>query len=206
MELDDFKAHWNTIQQKEFEQQKHTPETLNNIIMNATNTLGQLHEKNVYWNKLGKTICTMLIVVLLMILPGHYFFPDKNTTFGQAVIYVAIMIIYAIITIWVYKRQQNIFVIYNSENLKETLAKTLVEFKRFYILMNVIYLFLYPAYFYAFLKLFINAYWAMSTNTLLMLCGVLTVASLIGNHIYYKIKYFKKIKSLESDLAELNEQ
>jgi hypothetical protein len=206
MELDDFKAHWNTIQQQELKQQKHTSETLNHIIMNATNTLGQLHEKNVYWGKLGKAICTALIVMLLMILPGHYFFPDKNTTFSQAVIYVAIMIIYALVTIWVYKRQQNIFTIYRSENLRETLTKTIAEFKRFYVLMNVIYLFLYPVYFYAFLKLFINSYWAISTNTLLIICGALTAASLIGNHIYYKIKYFKKIKSLEADLMELNER
>lgn len=206
MELDDFKAHWNNIQQKEFKQQKHTPETLNNIIMNATNTLGQLHEKNVYWNNFSKVICKTLIIFLLLILVGHYFFPDKNTTFGQTVVYVAIMIIYALITIWVYKRQENIFVIYNSENLKETLTKILAEFKRFYVLVNIIYLFLFPAYFYAFLKLFINAYWAIPTNTLLIICGALTVASLIGNHIYYRIKYFKKIKSLEADLAELNEQ
>ncbi|SHM75120.1 hypothetical protein [Mucilaginibacter sp. OK098] len=206
MELDDFKAHWNTIQQKEFKQQKHTPETLNPILMNATNTLGQLHERNVYWGKLGKVICTALIVMLLMILPGHYFFPDKNTTFSQAVIYVAIMIIYALVTIWVYKRQQNIFTIYRSENLKETLTKTIAEFKRFYVLMNVIYLFLYPVYFYAFLKLFINSYWAIPTNIVLMLCGALTIVSLIGSHIYYKIKYFKRIASLEADLAELNEE
>lgn len=205
MELDDFKAHWNTIQQQELKQQKHTPETLNNIIMNATNTLGQLHEKNVYWNKLGKAICTILIIVLLLTLVGHYFFPNKGNTFGEAVIYVAIMIIYALITMWVYNRQQNIFTIYHSDNLKETLTKTIAEFKRFYVLMNVIYLFLYPVYFYAFIKLFIT-YWVIPTNVVLIICGAFTIVSLIGSHIYYKIKYFRKIASLEADLAELNEE
>ncbi|MDB5090939.1 MAG: hypothetical protein JWR09_4933 [Mucilaginibacter sp.] len=205
MELDDFKAHWNTIQQQELKQQKHTPETLNNIIMNATNTLGQLHEKNVYWNNFSKVICKILIVFLLIILVEHYFFPHKEITFGETTIYVAIMIIYAVITMWVYKRQQNIFTIYHSENLKETLTKTIAEFKRFYVLMNVIYLFLYPLYFYAFIKLFIT-YWAIPTNIVLIVCGALTIASLIGGHIYYKIKYFRKIESLEADLAELNEE
>ena len=205
MELDDFKAHWNTIQQQELKQQKHTSETLNHIIMNATNTLGQLHEKNVYWNKLGKAICTALIAVLLLSLVERYFFPDKGVAFGEATVYVVIMIIYALVTIWFYNRQQNIFTIYRSENLKETLTKTIAEFKKFYMLMNLVYLFLFPVYYYAFIKLFIT-YWAIPTNVVLIICGVLTIASLIGSHIYYKIKYFGRIASLEADLAELNEE
>ncbi|MDP9076692.1 MAG: hypothetical protein M3O71_04650 [Bacteroidota bacterium] len=204
MELDDFKAHWNNIQQQQLKQQNHTPETLNRIITNTTNTIGYLHEKNVYWNKLGKAICSMLIVVLLINLAIRYFMPEKGINLGESATYVAIMIIYALVTMWVYQRQQNIFTIYNSENVKETLAKTVREFKRFYVLMNLIYLVLYPVYFYAFIKLFMF-YWKFPAETVLIICGTATVACLLGSHIYYKIKYFKKIKSLEDDLAELNE-
>ncbi len=202
MELDDFKAHWNTIQQKEFKQE-YTTEKLKQIVMNATNTLNVINQKNAYWSKLGKAICSALIAVLLLILVLNYFMPDKNMApFGKAVIYVTIMIIYSLVTMWAYKRQQNIFTRYNGDNLKETLAKIITEFKRFYVLLNIIYLFLYPAYFYAFFKLFFS-FWALSIPVLLAICGGLTVVCLIASHIYYKIKYFRKIKSLEEDLAEL---
>ena len=56
MELDEFKTHWKDIHDSELKQQKYTTEKLDHIIMNTTNTLGELQKKNIYWSKRAKII------------------------------------------------------------------------------------------------------------------------------------------------------
>jgi hypothetical protein len=204
MELDDFKAHWNRIQEKELSKQKYTPETLNRIVMNTTNTLTEMQKKNAFWNNMAKAICPMLLVILVIFIPISYFIPNKQHTFTEALIYIAIMATFAWITLWMYDRQEKIFKIYNSENLKETLQRTIAEFKKFYITFNVVYIFLYPLYYYSMFKLLIT-YWVLPTQTLLLICGGLSIISLIAGHIYYKITYFKRIRTLQADLKELED-
>lgn len=204
MELDDFKKYWNNIQDKEIEEQKYTTEKLDHIIMNTTNTLSELLNKSIYWNKLGKAICSMLIGALLFNLVIFYFIPRKSNTFLESLLYVAILIAYALITMWVGNKQQQIFSIYNGENLKDSLTKTLSAYKRYYIIFYLIYIVVFPAYFYAMIKLFFT-YWALSTNTILIICSGGTLLALIGSHLYYRAKFAKKIKSLEINLKELED-
>jgi hypothetical protein len=209
MELDEFKAHWNTIQDKEFQQQKISPEKLEQIIMDITDTLGQMHSKSIYWRKIGKLTIRVFIVVLaavflITIIKGIYLYRLAGVVTSMA--YLIIMVLYCIVTLWIYKRQEQIFTINNSVNVKITLKQTITAFKRFYLMSNIIYLFLYPAYYYAVIKLLI-AYWHPSPQTIFITCALATAISLICSHWYYKVKFFKKLKSLEENLKRLeNEQ
>ena len=202
MELDEFKKHWNSIQDKELEQYKHSTQTLDHIIMNTTNTLDELKQKSVFWNKFSKMACTFLICGLLLNLGVSYFIPNRRSTFWESVLYAAMLIGYALVTLWAANRQQQIFSIYNSGDLKETLRKTLSAFKRHYILINFISLFIFPAYFYAMIKLFFFN-WGLSANMILMICVGGTVITLVSSHLYCKMKYGNKIKELEANLNEL---
>ncbi len=215
MELDEFKTYWNTIQDKEFEQQKLTKNKLDRIMMKITDTLDQLHQKSVYRNKISRTVCQMLIGMLfpflLIMLIKDYFVHGKNTVFSESfahivmsLLYVAIIVVYCLVTMWVSGQWQQIFTLKTHENLKEALRKTINSYKRFYVKFNIIYLFLYPTYYYAIIKLFVT-YWTPSTNTILLTCGILTIASLGLGHLYYKKKSFNKIKMLEANLKELEE-
>jgi glucan phosphoethanolaminetransferase (alkaline phosphatase superfamily) len=116
--------------------------------------------------------------------------------------YFVVMVVYCIVTIWVYKRQEQIFTIYNSDNVKETLKQTIAAFKRFYLMLNIIYLFLYPAFYYAGIKLLMT-YWHPSPQTIFITCALATAISLVCGHWYYKVKFFKKLKSLEANLKHL---
>jgi hypothetical protein len=205
MELDEFKAHWNTIQDKEFQQQKISPEKLEQIMMNTTDTLGQLHSKSIYWRKVGEPICKMLIGVLVFVFlitlveDVHL---HRLTNILANIAYLIVILLYCIITMRVYKRQEQIFTLYNSANVKDTLKQTITAFKKFYLMFNLIYLFLYPAYYYAVIKLFIP-YWHPSAQILFITCTLATVISLIGGYWYYKVKFFKKLKSLQASLKYL---
>lgn len=205
MELDEFKAHWNNIQDKEFQQQKISPEKLEQIIMDITNTLGDLRQKSIYWNKMGKSTIRMSIGVqvifcLVTFIKGLY--QHGLTSVLASISFMFILVFYCIVTLWVYKTQENIFTIYNSDNIKLTLERTIKAFKRFYLTYNVIYLFLYPAYFYAAIKLFLT-HWHPSQQTLLLTCAIATAIALIGGHWYYKVKFFNKLRSLEENLNHL---
>jgi hypothetical protein len=205
MELDEFKAHWNTIQDKEFQQHNISPEKLKQMIMNTTDTIGQLHAKSAYWRKIGKLSCQMFIGLLavfslITLIKGVFLHTPTGTL--ASVAYVIIMVLYCIITMWAYKRQEQIFTIYNSDNVKETLKQTITGFKRFYLMFNIIYLFLYPAFFYAVIKLLMT-YWHPSPKTIFITCALATAVSLIGGHWYYKVKFFTKLKSLEANLKQL---
>jgi hypothetical protein len=203
MELDEFKSYWNNIQEKEIEKQKLSTEKLNQMMMKTINTLNEIQQRNAFWNKLGAGVCSALIVVLLINLALSYLIPNHDPTFRKSIIPVLIMIVYSIATIWFYKRQEQIFNVNTNENVKETLTKILADFKRFYILLNVAYLFLFPAFYYAFIKLFMS-YWVTSTYTIIWICAVVTILSFIINHWYYHLKYFKKIKVIEDNLSELS--
>ncbi|MGY3055749.1 glucan phosphoethanolaminetransferase (alkaline phosphatase superfamily) [Pedobacter sp. UYEF25] len=205
MELDEFKAHWKTIQDNEFQQQKIPSEKLKQIIMNTTDTLGHLHSKSAYWKKFGtatnQILLGMLAVVsLIMLIKGIYL--HRIAGILESVAYLTIMVIYCIVTIWVFKRQEQIFTIYSGDNVMVTLKQTISAFRRFYLMFNIIYLFLYPAYFYAVIKLFLP-YWHPSLQTIFITCALATSISLIGGHWYYKVKFFKKLKSLEENLKYL---
>ncbi len=218
MELDEFKTYWNTIQDKEFKKQKLTTEKLDQIIMKTTETLDYLQKKSAYWSKVSKVnkpmsqiLMGMLIPFSLIILVKASFMAGKTnsigaslTYVGTSLIYMAIIVIYCYVTVWVFKRQLQIFTVNNSENLKETLRKTITDFKRFYVKFNIIYLFLYPMYYYAVIKLIIIT-WTPSTNNILLTCALLTIASLALGHLYYKLRYFNKVKLLEANLKELEE-
>ena len=203
MELDEFKLHWNAIQQKEIEEQKLTNETLNNLIMKTTSTLAEIQKTNAFWNKSGTAICASLIGILVVNLAISFFVPKYDQTYSQSVIPVIVMIVFAATSIWCYKRQQQIFDIRTDENLKEVLTKTLADFKRFYLLYNLIYIVLFPAYYYAFIVLFWGFLKISTINALFISTG-LTVISFIINHWYYKVKYFSKIKILKDTLDELS--
>ncbi len=214
MELDEFKTYWNTIQNKEFTQQKLTKEKLDQIIMKTANTLDYLQKDSDGWIKKNesnlKMLKGMLIPFSLIILVKASFMAGKTNSIGESLIYlgtslayITIILIHYFITVWTFKRQRQIFTLNNSGNLKETLTKTIADFKRFYIRFNIIYLFLYPVYFYSVIKLI--TYWTPSANILLITCALLTIVTLALGHLLYKLKYSNKIKLLEANLKELEE-
>ncbi len=202
MELDEFKTYWNEIQDK---QQKLSPQKLEHIFMETTKTVEQLKEKNLVWSKFAVATCSMLIAVLLINLIIDLFVHNKTDLWWQTLAYAVCIIVYCLVTMWAYRRQHQIFTMYNSGDVKETLHRTLSAFKRFYILFNVIYLFLYPAFFYSTMKLFV-VYWTPSFHMLLWICGSLTVVCLVAGHLYYKMRYFDKIALLRGNLRDLEEK
>jgi len=207
MELDEFKVYWQKIQEQENEQQKHTPETLKQLIMKTTNTLSEIQRKNIFWNNFAKAVCPALIAILLVNLGINYFLPSSITghSFLQAIPWVIIMVVFAIITMWASKKNEEIFNIDTTKNLKETLTKAISNFKRFQIVSNAIYLFLFPAYYWAFIKLLLNPYLKLTDHTTLWTCIVLTIVSYIANFWYYMAKFHKRFKSMEANLKELGE-
>jgi hypothetical protein len=200
MELDEFKEDWNKLQRQ---QEELSTDTINQIIMNTTITIHQMQQKNQYWNKLGKVIFPMLIVILIINVIVGYFALSPHTPMLSSVSYAFIMIVFAVISMRMYLWQEKILSYYNPGDLKASLSKTIKDFKRFYLLYNLAYLILYPAYFYAMLKLLLNVMLQLSESTILISSAVLSVLSIITGHIYYRLTYFKRIRSLEADLREL---
>ena len=208
MELDEFKAHWNIIQDKEFQQQKIEPQKLEQIIMNITETLSQMQAKSAYWKRVGKFIIQFflgLLAMVFLITCGIALYKhSKVSTVLVQMLYFAILIAYCMVTNWVYNRQQQIFTLHTGGSVRDGVKQTVTAFRQFYWQVNAIYLFLYPAYYYAVIKLLIP-YWHPSAQTILVTVTAATVISLAGGYWYYRVKFFKKLKSLEANLADLDE-
>lgn len=192
------------MQEQEAEQQKHSTQTLENIIMKTMATLEELQKKNAYWNSFGKAVCSALIAVLLVELAIVYFVPLEGHTFARSLPWVTVMILFAIVTMWMGNRLEQIFNVDTSKTLKESLTKTIADYRYTYRLWYIVYLFLFPAYFCAMIKLFLNPYWVLSTATTIWVCMVLTVLAFAGNYWYYKSKYDNRIKMLEENLKDLD--
>jgi hypothetical protein len=204
MELDEFKSYWKANQEEETKQQKHTSETLNQIIMKTTNTLGELHKKNLYWKKVMDMAGSMLIgitavnIILYLLLPQ--FFKSSRNSLPE----LAFLVLYAFISIRIFNEQAKIFDIDTTISLKDALSKAIEKFKRFYLLSNIVFLFLTPPVFYFSIKTLLGTF-NFSQTTLIWITAAITVVSFALNHYYYKQKYFKKIKSLEENLKELSD-
>ena len=201
MELEELKENWNKLQQQ---QKELSTQTINQIIMNTTTTIHQMQQKNQYWNNLGKVIFPMLIIVLIINVIIGYFVAKPHTTFLSSVSYALIMIVFAVVSMYMYRWQEKILAYYNAGDLKASLTKTIKDFKRCYLIYNLTYLVLFPAYFYAMFKLLLNVVLHLSENTTLISCTMLSILSIISCHLYYRVTYFKRIRSLESDLRELD--
>lgn len=200
MELDEFKENWNNLQQQQKELETNT---INKIIMNTTVTINEMQQKHSYWSNFAKVVFPALIVVLIINLAIGYFAPVQHTAFLPRVSYALIMIIFAVASLYMYRWQENILNHYNAGDLKASLAKTIKDFRRFYLFYNLVYLVLYPAYFYAMFKLLVNEVLHLSENTTLISSAVLSILSMVAGHIYYRVTYFKRIRSLQADLKEL---
>ncbi|KEQ29138.1 hypothetical protein N180_09850 [Pedobacter antarcticus 4BY] len=185
------------------------------MIMETTDILDDLQKKSAYWSNSNKTTFQMLkgltIPFLLLMIVKISFMPNKISSDGAALsnvatsaAYMAVIVIYCLVTVRVLKRQLQIFTLDNNGNLKEKLTNTIIDFKKFYVTFNLTYLFLYPIFYYAVIKLMIiNG--ATSLDNTLLICGLLTIASLALGHLYYKIQYLSKIKLLEAHLKQLEE-
>jgi Ca2+/Na+ antiporter len=220
MELDDFKANWNTSQQAAINQQKLSTDKLDKLMTHSTTALQEIQKRNNYWYKLGMPIFSALIIILLVEMVIFYFVPGKDNVFREMLLPVSIMLVFAVVSMWIYKRHQQIFDVDVSENLRETLRKTVTDFKRFYILYILVYSVLFPAYFYALITFFTGmmrragAHDTFIRNTteslslsiphMIALCISLTIVALLINHWYYRVKYFKYIKILQLNLKELD--
>jgi hypothetical protein len=212
MELDEFKTYWKTIQDKEFNQQKLTKEKLDEIVMETAQTLELLQSKSTYWiksNRINIRKLRIFVIPFLLIILMNAFSMNGETAWalatyvGSSIAYLGIILMHYFTTVWIFRRQQEIFTCNNSESLKETLTKTIGDFKRFYIRFNIIYLFLHPIYFYSVIKLI--TFWTPPQKTLLLTCALLTIVTLVISHLLYKLKYSDKIKSLKANLKELEE-
>ena len=178
------------------------------IIMNTTTTLSLLQSRTDFWKQLNNTTNKILIILLAVVLVlrsiddilGH-----NLADIPMAIIYALVIAAYSKYSVWFFKRQAKIFTLYNNANLKEGLSQTVTTFKRFYWNFNVLFVIIGPIYFYATIKLFIP-YWHPTQQGVYITCIIATIISLIGSHWYYSVKFFKKLRSLDENLKELESQ
>ncbi|MBC8054107.1 MAG: hypothetical protein H7Y13_13660 [Sphingobacteriaceae bacterium] len=202
MELDEFKRYWQDGKGPEFEFRAQTAEKLNEIIMKTISTVNELQAKNLYWKKMGDVSCGILLGVLAVNILLHIILPARFNPPGYNLIEIAFLALYAVITIRVFRYQAAIFDFDTTHALKDTLAKATLRFRRFYVRMNLIYLFLFPVTFFIILKMILGPLDLGKDNLMFLSAGV-TALTFLFNHLYYREKYFKKISALETNLKEL---
>jgi hypothetical protein len=220
MELDDFKASWNASQEEDINKQKLSTDKLEQLMKHSNSALQQIQKTNDYWYKTGVTVCTTLIAILLVEVALSLFVPDMKKSFGQSLWPILVMMVFALTTIWFYKRQQQIFAVEFNNNIKEALSKVVTDFKRFYVLYMAVYSVLFPVYIYAIFALLLGTVgkagnaaphinhivnrFSLSGTGSIAVCVGLSIVCLLLSHWYYKVKYFKYIKILKLNLKEID--
>ncbi|MHA6248238.1 hypothetical protein ACXYMU_09905 [Pontibacter sp. CAU 1760] len=202
MELEEFKAHWKAVQQEDIIQQEHTPETLNQIIINTTNTMGELQEKSSYWRTFGSWNSGLMLLLVIVYCSMLYYRGEAVQTILDKLPLITIIVVFALFSNWVYKRQEEIFSATTNESLKEGIRNTLLNFKRYYRFTNLVFLLLAPVAFYAIFELFLKGM-ALPLSSILLISIALTVFSFAIRYWYYRTIYFKRIKAMEANLSEL---
>jgi len=206
MELDDFKKDWKSYIENEFKNSPIISEKTKDITMNTADTLTELTNKNTHWWKTIKATMALLLIILGINLLMYFIFPEKFQHIENAFPYFAVIISFALISLALYYVQFKIFEIDISVDLKSVLEKAISQFRKFYLVYNIIYLLLFPVLFYFVMKVsFRLSHVEISLNLGMWLSGILTIICLGINHLYYKKKYFNRINKLKDNLRELTE-
>ncbi|MCJ8166053.1 hypothetical protein MKJ04_14495 [Pontibacter sp. E15-1] len=202
MELEEFKAHWKAVQQEDIKQQEHTPEALNQIIKNTTNTMGELQEKSSYWRTIGSWNSGLMLLLVIGYCSMLYYRGEAVQTIIEKLPLLAVIVVFALFSNWVYKRQEDIFSATTNESLKEGIRNTLLSFKRYYRFTNSVFLLLAPVAFYAVFELFLTGL-ALPLSSIIFISFALTGLSFLLRYVYYRTIYFSRIKAMETNLREL---
>lgn len=202
MELDEFKKHWNAAQKEEIKQQEHSTETINTMIMNTTNALGELKKKSIFWRKIGGWNSALLILLVITYIGRLFLKSEGSLDWVAKLPLIAILIMFILFSKWTYNRQEEIFSNNTNASLKESLRKTLLDFKSYYRFTNLIFLIISPLAFYAVFKLSLTGS-ELSLTTIMLSSIALTGISMLSRYWYYKTVFFRRIKDMESNLSEL---
>jgi hypothetical protein len=207
MELKEFKKIWNQELEKENSTTINTSEILNAILMNANSLMGKLNSTTLYWWKLARNTFTLLILVLLLNIGMFFLFPHKFQNLQNALPVYSTIGVFALSTLWIYYEKAKIFEVYDSNNLKQSIENVLKRFNRWYTLSTLFYIVVFPPVFYVIIKITLQSFHAtLPFKTEIGYSLLLSIVSLIGNHLYYKRTYFKWLDNLKINLQELSEE
>lgn len=206
MELNEFKDLWKADFEKETTGDKLTEEKLNKIMMKATTTLTKLNHSNLYWWKFTKYLVIVLLTVLLTKAATLTMGNNSTPLINSPILYLGLIALFGLTTLWMYYELVKIFEVTDISNLKLTIEIAIKRFKRWYLMVNLIYLLLLPLVFFASLRNVLPAYHIqLSVNTDLIITVAVSVFILIANHINFKFTYFKWLNSMQKNLDELSE-
>lgn len=206
MELDDLKNTWQAYLRQEKEHSQPLSEHLNEKKMNVSNTLSKLSSTTIYWWKFTKNVIILLFTCLLFNLMLFFIFPERFQNLEHALPVFGMVALFGLITLWTYYEQVKIFDISDAVNIKAALKSTMGRFKRWYLLTTLIYVIVFPLIYYMVVKVMLQLFHVeLFLLTEVIISGVLSVISLLGNHLYYKKTYFKWLHVLNKNLEELEE-
>jgi len=207
MELKDFKQIWNEELENESRVIINTSGMQNDILMNTNSLLGKLNRTTLYWWKLTRNTFTLLILVLLLNIAMFFLFPNKFQNLRNALPVYGIIGLFALSTLWIYYKKARIFEVNDSDSLKRSIENTLKRFNRWYTLSTLLYIVVFPPVFYVIIKITLQSFHIiLPFKTEIGYSLLLSIVSLIGNHIYYKRTYFKWLGNLKNNLQELSEE
>jgi hypothetical protein len=220
MELDQLKTYWQTEQEKQINTQTLNKQKLETLMNTIESNLHTLQQKNEYWYKLTITLNKMVALVWVALLVIYLALPDTKSHVNLRLLAHLLFAILASATaIWSMRRQKEIFNMINGDSLVRTLHEMIKKFKHFYLVVNMIFLVLLPAYFYiliaiptsssrvhgSYARLAHHIDLALPGAALKVLCCLAATFVIMAlNHWYYYRAYFKRIAQMQQSLDELS--
>lgn len=206
MELDEFKLSWNKHLEDELKGKTIT-KPLAKMSMKLSDTLNKLNDNSLFWWRLTKNAITLLFMMLVIVICCFIFLPEKFQNIKNALPVFGVIALYGLGLLWVYYEKAKIFDISDSNNIRNAVEKAISRFNRWYVFSNLVYVFLLPLPFYLMVYILSKTFFSKTfdLNTEVLICTVLTIVTLVGNHMYYKLTYFKWLSKLRGSLKELDE-
>lgn len=208
MELNEFKAIWQSGFAQDKLTEKYNSEKINEIIMKSTITITKLHSTNTIWWNIAKISTLALIGSLALNIITFLVSPERFSKTHVVLPFFAIIALFSLITLWLYYEKVKIFEIKDALNMQIAIDTSIRRFQRFYIFSNIITMVMYPGVFYVgtlLIKMgFSNIHFVWNAKEVLR-CVVLTVVVMGAEHWYHKKTYFKWLTELKNNLQELRE-
>lgn len=203
MNLDEFKSRWNdsiSADKKAGAQGNALDETFRNAMEKAS----QLASTSKRWWLVAALGVGLAVILLLATVALYLIYPEQLASLKNAVPALILLPAFVGGVGVLYYTQARIFEVHAYHTLSSALHQAIHRFRQWYMLSLVIFaVFLVPVYYFLLIGISFKFDIALSKNVQVSFAVLLTLLTLVLNHLHYRRTYFHWIGVLKKNMDEL---
>lgn len=204
MQLDEFKKNW----EDRLSAENGTglrEEQMNKFMVGGFENLDKLRRTSRFWWKMAAFAISILVLLTLVTSALYFMYPERLESLRSAIPALVILPLFVGAVGVLYYQQARVFDVYNCSTLLNALHHSIIRFRNWYRLSLVVFaVVLTPVYYFLVAAVSYKLDIDLSPSYQLPVSVVLTLVTLIFNHLHYKRTYFHWVANLKKNISDID--